>query len=250
MFERFGDINIIANLPILTNPRGTVGIPAVQKQVVLSNFANTYGVYDSIAVYSLQGGLVLRSEQPTEANIADSPEFQKAIQTGERVISQPQVSAITKQPVVYFYGVVRNFDTKQPAFVVRTRMPIIYLENILKASSRTMGSSMSFMRVTVRRKHRAAYVPVSRRACTCTCRSSCICAFFVFSKHKCSRMHACVRNACARCTQPSIRTHERAKLLEVDGAVAVLVNVCARARVEGGGVVSARPRGIRDAHGS
>jgi hypothetical protein len=80
-----------------------------------------------------------------------------------------------------------------------------------------MGSSMSFMRVTVRRKHRAAYVRVSRRACTCTCRSSCICAFFVFSKHKCSRMHACVRNACARCTQPSIRTHERAKLLEVDG---------------------------------
>ena len=135
MFERFGDINIIANLPILTNPRGTVGIPAAQKQVVLSNFANTYGVYDSIAVYSLQGGLVLRSEQPTEANIADSPEFQKAIQTGERVISQPQVSAITKQPVVYFYGVVRNFDTKQPAFVVRSRMPIIYLENILKASS-------------------------------------------------------------------------------------------------------------------
>jgi hypothetical protein len=42
-------------------------------------------------------------------------------------------------------------------------------------------------------------------------------AFFVLSKHKCSRMHACVRNACARCTQPSIRTHERAKLLEVDG---------------------------------
>ena len=30
-------------------------------------------------------------------------------------------------------------------------------------------------------------------------------------------MHARVRNACARCTQSSIRTHERAKLLEVDG---------------------------------
>ncbi len=61
MFERNGDIQVLANLPILSNPEKTAGITPQQKQAVLDKYMKIYGAYDSIAVADTTGKTILQT---------------------------------------------------------------------------------------------------------------------------------------------------------------------------------------------
>lgn len=54
MFERYGDVQVLANLPILRNSQVSKLVALPAKEAVFDNFAKVYGVYDSIASYDLR----------------------------------------------------------------------------------------------------------------------------------------------------------------------------------------------------
>ena len=61
MFERYGDVQVLTNLPILANPKVRAVMTSQEKQKVLDRFAKMHGVYDSIAVADLAGNTILQS---------------------------------------------------------------------------------------------------------------------------------------------------------------------------------------------
>ncbi|MBE9029287.1 GAF domain-containing protein [filamentous cyanobacterium LEGE 11480] len=135
MFERYGDIQVLANLPFLVNADLDRTMSEQQKKDVLTDYAKTYGLYDSIAVYDLKGRVTLFSQNQTEVSIAQMPEFKRILETGERFISQPQQSKITKELVVYSFALVKNQQTGEPVGVVRSRMPVSHLDILVKSFS-------------------------------------------------------------------------------------------------------------------
>ncbi|MDX1977176.1 MAG: GAF domain-containing protein, partial [Pseudanabaenaceae cyanobacterium bins.68] len=131
--ERFGDIQAIASLSILTDPKVQAVVPASQRAEILQEYVNFYGVYDSIAIADLNGNVILQSTQTPDApgNIAFRDYFQVA-KKGQVFVSQPQVSKVTKLNSIFFSAPIRDANTGKIVAVVRSRMPVLYLEDRIK----------------------------------------------------------------------------------------------------------------------
>jgi methyl-accepting chemotaxis protein PixJ len=133
VFERYGDIQVLANLPILRNPTLSAAVSLQDKQKVLTQFADTYQVYDSIAIYGLDGRLIVNGgSEKAPANNADRDYFQMAIKTGKPFISQPIISKVTKVANIFFAAPIKDSVTGQTIAVVRTRMPVKDLEKVIQ----------------------------------------------------------------------------------------------------------------------
>jgi methyl-accepting chemotaxis protein PixJ len=133
MFERYGDVQVLANLPIFSDAKLSAGVPLQEKQKLLTQFAQTYQVYDSIAIYGLDGNLIVNGgKEKAPANNADRDYFQMVIKTGKPYISQPTVSKTTKSNSIFFAAPIKDSATGKTIAVVRTRMPIKDLEAVIE----------------------------------------------------------------------------------------------------------------------
>ncbi len=134
IFERYGDVQVLANLPILRNASLSAAVSLKDKQKVLTEFAETYQVYDSIAIYGLDGKLIVNGgKEGAPANNADREYFQMAIKTGKPFVSQPIISKTTKVASVFFAAPIKDSVTGKTIAVVRTRMPVKDLEKVLES---------------------------------------------------------------------------------------------------------------------
>jgi Methyl-accepting chemotaxis protein (MCP) signalling domain/Cache domain len=132
IFERNGDIQVLASLPLLANPKVSVLIPAADKSLVLDGFIKSYGVYDSIAAFDLQGNLIVQSSgEPLTQNHSKRQYFQDALKSGGSVISDPEISKYTGKLSLFFAAPIKN-PAGQTVGVVRTRTPIDRLETVIK----------------------------------------------------------------------------------------------------------------------
>ena len=134
MFERYGDIQAIANLPTLRDPKVQAVTTPKYRQSLLESYIKFYKVYDSIALYDLEGDLLLQVG-PTDApkNIKERNYFQAALKTGKPVISPPEVSKVTKQTSLFFAAPVKDITTGQTIAIVRSRMPAQELDKVIEA---------------------------------------------------------------------------------------------------------------------
>ncbi|MFH7023920.1 MAG: methyl-accepting chemotaxis protein [Heteroscytonema crispum UTEX LB 1556] len=132
MIERYGDIQVLANLPILANYKIREATTPQEKQVVLDKFIDSYKVYDSLAVVDLNGDLIVQSQGETVPNLSDRDYFQKVKQSDRAYISQPQVSKITNTLSIYAVAPVKDSITGETKFIIRARMPVKSLEEIVK----------------------------------------------------------------------------------------------------------------------
>ena len=99
----------------------------------MSQFAEAYQVYDNIAVYGLNGNLIVSGgKEKAPTNNADREYFQIALKTGQPYISQPEVSKITKAASVFFAAPVKDAVTGKTIAVMRTRMPVKDLEKVIQ----------------------------------------------------------------------------------------------------------------------
>nr|MDJ0573495.1 hypothetical protein [Pleurocapsa sp. MO_192.B19] len=62
MRERYGDIQIMANLSILTNPKLRSQTTIQDKGAALDRFIEAYTIYDSIAAFDLNGNVIAQSK--------------------------------------------------------------------------------------------------------------------------------------------------------------------------------------------
>lgn len=131
VFERYGDISILANLPILANPKVRAVVTDQQRSQVLDKFAKTYEVYDSIAVFDLNGNVIVQTSGTPLANHSDREYFQKALQTGQRVVSEVEKSKSSGKSVIHFAAPVKDVVSGQTIAIVRSRMPIEFLDKVI-----------------------------------------------------------------------------------------------------------------------
>jgi methyl-accepting chemotaxis protein PixJ len=132
MAERYGDVQTLSDLPAFNNPKVINVVSSSEKNALLDQFIQNYGVYDSIAVFDTNGNVVSQSAGTAVANHKDRSYFQEAVKTGKAVISQPEVSKTTGKVVIHFAAPIRNKATGQITGVVRSRMPVSALEETIK----------------------------------------------------------------------------------------------------------------------
>jgi methyl-accepting chemotaxis protein/putative methionine-R-sulfoxide reductase with GAF domain len=124
--ERYGDLQALSNLEILTNT--TVARSA--KDATLNRYLSYYPVYDSLAVFFLDGRVLAQSGTEPLGNHQDRPYFQKVKATNQPFISEPEVSPQTQQVSIYIAAPVKN-NLGQTVAIIRGRIPITALANIL-----------------------------------------------------------------------------------------------------------------------
>ncbi len=142
MVERYGDIDILAHLPIFANPQGTSAINSQQKQKTLDQYIKAYGVYDSVAFFDLDGNVKVQSSGKPLDNHRERQYFQEAVKTGKPVISKPEISKSSGELVIHFAAPVFGVETGKMIGVVRSRLPVKYLAEFFqdKAQEAVTGS--------------------------------------------------------------------------------------------------------------
>jgi methyl-accepting chemotaxis protein PixJ len=132
MFERYGDIQILSNLPILISSRIRENTSLQERQTLLNKFIESYKVYDSIAVVDLNGNVIVQSQGEPVPNLSDREYFKAVSQTDRPYISQPQISKTTGKLSIDILAPVKDSTSGQTIAIVRSRMPVVSLENVIK----------------------------------------------------------------------------------------------------------------------
>jgi methyl-accepting chemotaxis protein PixJ len=132
VFERNGDVEILAGQPIFADPKLSAITSAESKAQLLDKYVASYLVYDSIAIFDLKGDPIAQSKGPQLDNHANRKYFQDALKTGKTVISEPEVSKNTGKIAVYFVAPIKDLVTGKIIGVMRTRTPVERLEAPLR----------------------------------------------------------------------------------------------------------------------
>ncbi len=132
MVERYGDIQVLSNLPVLVNPRVREVTGQKEKQAVLDSYVAAYKVYDSIAVFDLDGKLLFQSASEPLANQKDREYFQEVLRNNTAIISQPVLSKDSGRVSIIAASPVKDLTTGKTIAIVRSRIPVKSLEPILQ----------------------------------------------------------------------------------------------------------------------
>lgn len=139
MFERYGDIQVMASLPIFANRRIRDFGTQAEKQAILDKYVDIYKVYDNIAVFDLNGDVIAQSTpKPGEAAISNHREsdyFQKVLQDQKPLITQPRVSKTSGKNSIFVVAPIQDTTSGQLIGVIRARMPVTSVEILLKLHS-------------------------------------------------------------------------------------------------------------------
>ncbi|MDJ0508164.1 MAG: methyl-accepting chemotaxis protein [Crocosphaera sp.] len=139
--DRYGDIQGLGNLETFTKAelRNSLSPDAKQKQ--LDRFIDVYQVYDSIAVFDLQGNVIGQSQGTPLKNHQDRSYFQTVLNTKASTITQPLISTTEGTFNIYFAAPVLDDKTGEMIGVIRARMPIEHLQDVVK-QGRTQGEGV------------------------------------------------------------------------------------------------------------
>src|SRR5579883_328617 len=133
MWERFGDIQIMASLDIFTDPKDRGAATTAEKSAALEQFLKAYPVYDSIAVFDLKGDPIAQTSGPPLPNHSDRSYIKAALQTKGPVLSQPAISASSGVFSVYAAAPIRDRDSGEIIGTVRARIPVTKFRDLIQA---------------------------------------------------------------------------------------------------------------------
>ncbi|MCY7368035.1 MAG: methyl-accepting chemotaxis protein [Chamaesiphon sp.] len=140
VFERNGDIQILSSLQAFVDPKVAAITSLESKNQLLDRFVNSYQVYDSIAVFDVNGNPLFQSKGSKLGNHADSKYFQTALKINKTVISDPEISKTTGKFSVYFASQIKDAITGKIIGVVRARTPVDRLGAPLKDLATKSGN--------------------------------------------------------------------------------------------------------------
>ena len=136
MYERYGDIQVLAGHPILANRKVQAVMSQTEREAVLNEYARTYGVYTLVAFADLDGATPIRSTitQDPATSIKNRDFFKQALATGQPFISQPGRSTVNKTINFFISAPVKETGSDKVIGVVRTRLPIENLKEVIQAN--------------------------------------------------------------------------------------------------------------------
>ncbi|MFN9943505.1 MAG: methyl-accepting chemotaxis protein, partial [bacterium] len=79
LLARYGDIQILSTLPFLTNAEVSKSTTLAEKQTVLNRFITAYQGYDHLAVFDLNGRVIIQSQGATSSQEQNLKYFQDVI---------------------------------------------------------------------------------------------------------------------------------------------------------------------------
>jgi methyl-accepting chemotaxis protein PixJ len=139
MSDRLGDIQVMANLDIFTNPRLSRQATKEEQTAALEKIQTAYGFYDSIAIFDLQGNVIAQTKGKTLGNHLNRSYVQDALKAKRAVISQPQLSVSSGVFSIYGTSPIQDQLTGKIIGFVRARIPVAVLSKLLQNYS-TQGS--------------------------------------------------------------------------------------------------------------
>lgn len=131
MYKRYGDIQVLSKLEMLTNARQRSTMPLSQKQKILDDYMASYGFYDSIAVGDLSGKTILQSSGEPVTGLGEREYFKAVKETRKPFIAPPRPSALTKEWSVFTAAPVFDGDTGEMIAIIRCRIPFKALNSLL-----------------------------------------------------------------------------------------------------------------------
>ncbi|TAF10093.1 MAG: methyl-accepting chemotaxis protein [Nostocales cyanobacterium] len=131
LLAKYGDIQIISNLPFLTNAQVSKSTTIAEKQAVLNRYITAYQGYDHLAVFDLSGKIILQSRGGISGQEKNLKYFQEVLQKNAPVISQPEILK-NQTVVIYIAAPVKDIATGKTIAVVRTRVSIKLLMETIK----------------------------------------------------------------------------------------------------------------------
>ena len=136
MRDRSGDIQFLAELSILTNLSQKDTTPLKAKQAQLDRFLAAHKqIYDLISVVDLQGNVLIQtSGLDPLPNQRDRDYFKEVLRTNQPVISSATTPEVSKTPdrlSLQFAAPVKDSVTGKTIAVVRSRMSVTVLEELL-----------------------------------------------------------------------------------------------------------------------
>jgi twitching motility protein PilJ/methyl-accepting chemotaxis protein PixJ len=133
--ERAGDAETLANIPSFRNPKVRELLKREDKEEALNRFANTYNMYDSIAVFDLKGNLIAQSKSEPLPNHWDRDYFQQVLKTDKLFVTEPRRSETGEGVYLFMANPIKDEVTNQTIAIVRTRMPIKNLNEIFNINA-------------------------------------------------------------------------------------------------------------------
>ncbi len=131
MRERYGDIQIMSNLNVFTDPQLRLTTTRQDKQAALDQFIKAYPIYNSVAVFDLNGNVIAQSQGAPLSNHRDRAYFQTVLKTNQPVISDPEVSKSSGILSIHTAAPVKDKVTGQTIAIVRARLPVSNLHELL-----------------------------------------------------------------------------------------------------------------------
>ncbi|HEY9706229.1 MAG TPA: methyl-accepting chemotaxis protein, partial [Allocoleopsis sp.] len=144
--ERYGDAQVLSQLPALSNPKVIAVTTPLEKQKILQSYIDFYKFYDNIAVFDLNGNVIIQAftQNPIQINYANQPVFQQALKARKLVIVEPTVVRSPGEKITTKQGEVkqenlsfemglpmRESNTGRLIGVMRLSIPVKHLENII-----------------------------------------------------------------------------------------------------------------------
>ena len=137
MTERYSDIEMLASLPNLKTLRAKKpAMSLIEQQSGLEQLKNTFKTYQSIAIFSLEGELLLQTEGAESLNPLNQTYFQTALKTNQPTISElitvESVKSAEGENVIYFTAPIKDATTGKPIAIVRTQMPVTAIDEVAR----------------------------------------------------------------------------------------------------------------------
>ncbi|WP_293331123.1 methyl-accepting chemotaxis protein [Microcoleus sp. CAWBG58] len=128
ILERYHEVEDMANLSILNDPRVSQTTSTSQKQAVLDKYLTPGDGYDSIAVADLQGNTILQSSGEEVTGIGKYDYFQQVIKTNRPIVAQPQKSFVNGKYAIFAAAPIIELNTEKTIAVIISRTPTTYVD--------------------------------------------------------------------------------------------------------------------------
>ncbi|MBE9230058.1 methyl-accepting chemotaxis protein [Phormidium sp. LEGE 05292] len=133
MFERYGDIQTVANLAIINDPKLSQIVSQAQKEDTLNSYLKAYGIYDNITIFNLDGSVSVKSRGAVVQNPKDRDYFQQALNQNQPFVSNPEISPSINELVIYLVAPVKDAVTGKTIGIARSRLPLNYIQERIRS---------------------------------------------------------------------------------------------------------------------
>ncbi|MGB7442778.1 MAG: methyl-accepting chemotaxis protein, partial [Coleofasciculaceae cyanobacterium] len=140
LLENYREVELLSSNQLFTDAELWQSTSLEQKKVVLDQFQSSLDFYDNIAFFDLEGNTLFQSDsaRPVEGNYSDRSYYQQALQTGEIVFNELNISKSSGQLSIELAAPVQQ--NGKLIGIVRTRIPGNNLEKIFENFDQNHGT--------------------------------------------------------------------------------------------------------------